>query len=110
MGNPLCHFEFLSFNLKKAREFYGKIFDWAFDDRGMPGYVMIGNGKRSEGGIMLKLPQAPRHALQVCFRSSVSSPGNREGWEVSPLPDSRTSSARALAPRRARGSRVALAD
>ena len=68
MGNPLCHFELMSSDLEKARQFYGEVFDWTFDDQGMPGYVMIGTGKSPDGGIMVKPAQAPRHALQVYFQ------------------------------------------
>ncbi len=70
MGNPLCHFEFMSSDLQKAKEFYGKVFDWTFDGGGMPGYVMIGTGKSPDGGIMVKPAEAPHCALNAYFEVS----------------------------------------
>lgn len=67
MGNPLCHFEFMSSDLQKAKQFYGRVFDWTFNGGGMPGYVMIGTGKSPDGGIMVKPAEAPHYALHNYF-------------------------------------------
>lgn len=68
MGNHLCHFEFMVSDSGKAKEFYGKVFDWDFKvDEGMPGYTMIDAGKAPGGGMMNKPDTAPHHALSVYF-------------------------------------------
>jgi len=68
MGNPVGHFEFMVNDTDKAKEFYGRIFDWEFKD--MPGpthYLMIGTGSDPAGGMMKKPDQAPHCALNVYF-------------------------------------------
>jgi predicted enzyme related to lactoylglutathione lyase len=68
MGNHLCHFEFLVSDSAKAREFYGKVFDWSFKaDESMGGYTMIDAGKAPSGGIMKKPDTAPQYDLSVNF-------------------------------------------
>ncbi len=58
MENAFCHMELTTGDPKKAREFYGKLFSWEFEEvtggSGMP-YIMIGTGREPGGGIM----QAP---------------------------------------------------
>jgi predicted enzyme related to lactoylglutathione lyase len=67
MGNPLCHFEFMVSDLDKAKEFYGKVFDWEFKvDRSMD-YVMIDTGAEPGGGMMKKPDQTPHFALGEYF-------------------------------------------
>lgn len=51
MGNHLCHFELMTPDPAKAREFYGGVFDWQFDDKSMPGYTLINTGREPSGGI-----------------------------------------------------------
>jgi predicted enzyme related to lactoylglutathione lyase len=68
MGNSLCHFEILCSDVTKAREFYGRIFDWQFDDAAFPGYVIVRSGAEPTAGIMVKPPATPHHALNVYFR------------------------------------------
>lgn len=68
MGNHLCHFEFMVSDSEKAKQFYGKVFDWEFKvDPGMANYTMIDAGKEPGGGIMNKPDTAPHHALSVYF-------------------------------------------
>jgi predicted enzyme related to lactoylglutathione lyase len=67
MGNPICHWELMVNDVKKAKAFYGKVFDWKFDDKGMPGYTLIQPGRDPAGGMMAKPPQAPGCALSVYF-------------------------------------------
>ena len=60
MSNPFCHVELNTTDLKKAREFYGKLFDWKLED--MPGgnYTMINVGEGTGGGMMTHpIPGAP---------------------------------------------------
>lgn len=67
MGNPLVHFEFMVSDVDRAKEFYGKVFDWKFEiDKSMD-YVMIDTGKEPGGGMMKKPDQAPQFALTQYF-------------------------------------------
>jgi predicted enzyme related to lactoylglutathione lyase len=67
MGNPLCHFEFLVSDTKKSREFYGKVFDWEFEQDDKMDYTMIRTGSEPGGGMMKKPDQAPMFALAEYF-------------------------------------------
>lgn len=67
MANGLCHFELMSGNPAKCREFYGALFDWNFDDKTMPGYTLIHAGPEPTGGIFPKPEQAPRACMNVYF-------------------------------------------
>ena len=60
MANPFCHVELNTTDVKKAKDFYGKLFDWKLED--MPGseYTMIRVGEGTGGGIMKNpIPGAP---------------------------------------------------
>lgn len=61
MANPFVHFELNTQDLGKAKEFYGKLFDWKMED--MPGpmqYTMIQPGEGPGGGMMTHpMPGAP---------------------------------------------------
>ena len=60
MANPFCHVELNTTDVKKAKDFYSKLFDWKLED--MPGgeYTMIGVGEGTGGGIMKNpIPGAP---------------------------------------------------
>ncbi len=60
MPNPFCHVELNTTDVKKAKDFYGKLFDWKLED--MPGgeYTMIGVGEGVGGGMMKNpVPGAP---------------------------------------------------
>jgi uncharacterized protein len=54
MGNPFVHCELMSTDVGRAKEFFGKLFDWQLDD--MPvhdmTYTMIRVGDGTGGGIM----------------------------------------------------------
>lgn len=68
MGNPLCHFEFMVSDPKKAKEFYGKVFDWEFKtDESMPEYTMINTGTEPGGGMMKKPDEAPMFGISQYF-------------------------------------------
>jgi predicted enzyme related to lactoylglutathione lyase len=60
MPNPFCHVELNTTDVKKAKDFYSKLFDWKLED--MPGgeYTMIRVGEGTGGGIMKNpIPGAP---------------------------------------------------
>jgi predicted enzyme related to lactoylglutathione lyase len=55
-------------DVAKAKEFYGKVFDWKFEDTTDPmPYTMVRTGQAPEGGIMAKPPEAPHPSLNVYF-------------------------------------------
>lgn len=67
MANPFVHVELQTTDLKKARDFYSRLFDWKLEDAPVPGfgtYTMIGVGEGTGGG-MMPVPQAgvPSHWL-----------------------------------------------
>jgi predicted enzyme related to lactoylglutathione lyase len=62
MSNPFVHIELTTDDPGKAKEFYGKLFSWKFEDAPMPGgtYTMIKPGEGPAGGLMQKPnPQMP---------------------------------------------------
>src|SRR5262249_60099099 len=57
MNNAFCHIELSTDNPGKAKEFYGKLFSWKFEEMPMPGgdsYTMIRPGDGPGGGMMKK--------------------------------------------------------
>jgi len=62
MANPFVHVELASTDVGKAKNFYGKLFDWKLEDVPMPDgtYTMIGVGDGTGGGMMQHpVPGAP---------------------------------------------------
>ncbi len=63
MANTFVHNELNTQDVGKAKEFYGKLFDWKLEDMpGSPGntYTLISSGDKSIGGIMQHpMPGAP---------------------------------------------------
>jgi hypothetical protein len=62
MANPFVHVELQTKDPKKARDFYGRLFDWKLEDAPVPGfgtYTMIGVGEGTGGGMMAGPPGAP---------------------------------------------------
>src|SRR5258707_9390730 len=57
MANPFVHVELNTTDVRKAKAFYGKLFDWKLSDVPMPGgtYTMIDAGKGTGGGMMKQL-------------------------------------------------------
>ena len=54
MGNPFVHIELTTSDAKKAKTFYGALFDWNLQDHDMGGgttYTMIEVGEGVGGGI-----------------------------------------------------------
>ncbi len=65
MTNAFVHVELHTNDLKRAREFYSKLFDWKLQDAPMPGggsYTMIEVGSGTGGGMMTnQAPGVPPH-------------------------------------------------
>jgi len=57
MANPFVHVELNSTDPRKAKAFYGKLFDWKLKDMKMPvgTYTMVDVGKGTGGGMMKQL-------------------------------------------------------
>jgi predicted enzyme related to lactoylglutathione lyase len=54
MNNSFVHCELATNDVGKAKGFYGKLFDWKFDDMPMENgtYTVIGVGEGTGGGLM----------------------------------------------------------
>jgi uncharacterized protein len=67
MANPFVHVELLTGDIKRAKEFYGKLFDWKLQDVPMPGggsYTLIQVDQGTGGGMTVsQAPGAPPHWL-----------------------------------------------
>ena len=62
MANPFVHVELNTTDLSKAKDFYGKLFDWKLEDVPMGNgiYTMIKVGEGTGGGMMKHpMPGAP---------------------------------------------------
>jgi len=62
VANPFCHVELNTTDVKKAKDFYRKLFDWKLEDMPSPGgdYTMIRVGEGTGGGMMKNpIPGAP---------------------------------------------------
>ena len=68
MANPLCHFELMVNDTKKAQAFYGAIFDWDFDTDSMPGYTLINAGTEPTGAMFKKPDAAPGVCANIYFQ------------------------------------------
>jgi predicted enzyme related to lactoylglutathione lyase len=55
MANPFVHVELQTNDVKKAKDFYSKLFDWQLEDTEMPGqgsYTMVKVGEGTGGGMI----------------------------------------------------------
>jgi predicted enzyme related to lactoylglutathione lyase len=62
MANPFVHVELNANDLPSAKDFYGKLFDWKFEDVPMDvgAYTLIKVGDGTGGGMMVNpVPNAP---------------------------------------------------
>jgi uncharacterized protein len=62
MGNAFVHVELNTTDVSKAKDFYGKLFDWKLQDTDMGAdtYTMINVGEGTGGGMMKHpIPGAP---------------------------------------------------
>lgn len=77
MANPFVHVELQSTDIKKARDFYARLFDWKLEDTPMPGlgtYTMIGVGEGTGGGMMAsQAPGVPSHWLAYVSVADIAS-------------------------------------
>ncbi|MGO8971525.1 MAG: VOC family protein [Myxococcaceae bacterium] len=98
MANPFVHVELQSNDLKKARAFYEKLFDWKLEDVPMPGfgtYTTIGVGEGTGGGMMTNQAKGmPSHWLAyvsvadiVASTKKAKELGARIALEVTPVAD-----------------------
>jgi hypothetical protein len=55
-------------NVEQAKQFYGSVFGWRFDDSQFPGYTAIDTGSGIPGGMMAKPPGSPIAALNTYFQ------------------------------------------
>ena len=87
MANPFVHVELQTTDLKKARDFYAKLFDWKLEDAPVPGfgsYTMIGVGEGTGGGMMTsQTPGAPSYWLSYVDVSDLAS-ATRKAKELGP--------------------------
>jgi predicted enzyme related to lactoylglutathione lyase len=66
MKNKLCYFELMVSDVKKAKDFYTKVFDWKIKPSNMLGpydYHEIDTGAEPSGGLMRKPDEAPANML-----------------------------------------------
>ena len=77
MANPFVHIELSTGDLAKAKDFYGRLFDWELQDTPMPGggtYTMINVGGGVGGGMMKSpSPGVPPHWLAYVGVNDVAS-------------------------------------
>ena len=62
MANPFVHVELNTNDLPKSKDFYGKLFDWKYEDVPMDvgAYTLIKVGDGTGGGMMVNpVPNAP---------------------------------------------------
>jgi predicted enzyme related to lactoylglutathione lyase len=52
MPNPFCHIELNTTDVKRAKDFYSKLFDWKLEDMAADEYTMIRVGEGTGGGMM----------------------------------------------------------
>lgn len=73
MANPFVHVELLTNDVAKAKDFYGKLFDWQMED--VPGmdYTLIKVGEGTGGGMMKNpAPGAPSSWLAYVLVDDVA--------------------------------------
>lgn len=74
MPNPFCHIELNTTDVKRAKDFYGNLFNWKLQDMESPGggYTMIEVGEGTGGGMMKNpIPGAPSFWLSYILVDDV---------------------------------------
>jgi uncharacterized protein len=68
MGNPFVHVELVSTDVRKAKSFYGKLFNWKLEDVdiGDMTYTLIKVGEGTGGGLM-KNPTPGGHSIWIAY-------------------------------------------
>ena len=59
MGNKLVHWEIPVLDTNKAKEFYGKVFDWKFQSWGDAGDYTLFVAAEDNGGALMKVDKMP---------------------------------------------------
>lgn len=80
MANPFVHVELNTKDVEKARDFYGRLFDWRMEDVPMPEftYTMIDVGEGTGGGMLKQLvPGAPSAWLPYVLVDDISAATNK---------------------------------
>src|SRR5207247_10653846 len=75
VANPFCHVELNTTDVKKAKDFYSKLFDWKLEDMPSPGgdYTMILVVDGTGGGMMKNpIPGAPSFWLAYVLVDDIS--------------------------------------
>jgi predicted enzyme related to lactoylglutathione lyase len=49
--NPVVHFEIPTDDMNRAREFYGRVFDWEIERDAATNYIVIDTSEDGDGGI-----------------------------------------------------------
>ncbi|MFO0711109.1 MAG: VOC family protein [Sandaracinus sp.] len=65
MANSFCHFELNTTDVAAAKKFYGKVFDWSYEDMPGMGYTMIKAG--TTGGGIQKKPMAEAPTMWLSY-------------------------------------------
>jgi hypothetical protein len=64
MAHPFVHVELVTLDLRKAKEFYSKLFGWSLEEMTTPhgAYAMINPGEGTGGGMVANpVPGTPSH-------------------------------------------------
>jgi predicted enzyme related to lactoylglutathione lyase len=77
VSNPFCHVELNTTDVKKAKDFYTKLFDWKLEDVPAPtpdgAYTMIKVGEGTGGGLMKNpIPGAPSFWLSYVLVDDIN--------------------------------------
>ena len=73
MANPFVHVELNTTDVSKAKDFYGKLFDWKLEDVPDMAYTMIKVGEGTGGGMMKHpVPGAPSSWLAYVMVDDVN--------------------------------------
>lgn len=68
MPNALCHFELMTNDPNRAKNFYERVFNWKFDEKSMPGYTLINTGAEPSGGMFAKPDGTPGACHNIYFQ------------------------------------------
>jgi predicted enzyme related to lactoylglutathione lyase len=79
MGNPFVHVELHTQDPGKAKNFYGKLFDWKLQDVPEMNYTIIDVGETGRGGGIMKspMPEAMPQWVPYVLVDDVSSYTNK---------------------------------
>src|SRR2546428_12952379 len=80
MGNPFVHVELMSNDVGNAKSFYGRLFDWKFEEMPMSdgSYTMIKVGEGTGGGLMKNpIPGASSAWLAYVLGRGIKAPTSK---------------------------------